>query len=80
MAPVLATLTVQLNNIWSKTASLTSTEWAVDVRRLPENVNLTLKILPLTEKDKSKIFMEFDMPTGIYEPDVKVIFDNIVYV
>lgn len=55
-------------------------KWIVDVRRLPEGANLTLKILPLTEKDKSKIFMEFDMPTGIFEPDVKAIFDDIVYI
>ena len=55
-------------------------KWIVDVRRLPEGADLTLKILPLTEKDKSKIFMEFDMPTGIFEPDVKAIFDDIVYI
>ncbi len=55
-------------------------KWIIDVSRLPSKARLVLKILPLTEADKAKIYMEYDMPTGVFAPDVRAIFDEQVYV
>lgn len=55
-------------------------DWVVDVRDLKANTSLVLKVLTLTERDKEKIYFEFDMPTGRMEPTVSAIFDTTAYV
>ena len=54
-------------------------DWIVDVRRLPEKSELSLLVLPLTEKDKNNIYFETDMPLGKYTPEVFAVFDEAVY-
>ena len=55
-------------------------KWIVKVSNLPKESELILKILPLTEEDKEKIYFEFDMPTGTHTPTVTAIFDDVIYV
>lgn len=47
-------------------------EWVVDVRNIPDTSALTLKILPLTEQNRSKIYLEYDIPIGVITPTVYV--------
>ena len=54
--------------------------WAVDVRRFDSESSFVLKILPLTEKDKEKIYFECDMPCGSIAPKVCGVKDEILYV
>ena len=54
--------------------------WAVDVRRAESEAKFTLKILPLTQKDKEKIYFECDMPVGSVAPKVCGVKDEILYV
>ena len=44
--------------------------WVVDVRKLQKPTDLTLKILPLNEENKQKIYFETDMPCGVVIPEV----------
>lgn len=55
-------------------------EWIIDVRNFAPGTEFALKILPLTEKDKEKIFFEYDMPIGNITPTVYGLTDEIVYV
>lgn len=59
---------------------LNGTDWIVDVRRIKKPDVLTLHILPLTEQNKEKIYMEFDMPTGTNTPEVYAVSDDVIYV
>ena len=34
----------------------------------------------LTEENKEKIYMEFDMPTGVHTPEVYAVSDDVIYV
>ena len=55
-------------------------KWIVDVRRLPQKCDLTLKILPFTQKDREKVLIENGMPIGTYEPKVNALFDETIYI
>ncbi len=39
--------------------------WYVDVRELAKPAKLTLKVLPFTENDRKKVYLEIHMPVGI---------------
>lgn len=54
--------------------------WAVDVRRFDSASKFTLKILPLTENDKKKIYFEYDMPVGSIPPKVYGVEDDVLYI
>ena len=54
-------------------------DWIVDVKDIPENKKLILKIVPLDERDKEKIYWEFDMPIGDFIPDVFVSYSDFIF-
>lgn len=54
--------------------------WTVNVKSLPEKSELVLKILPLNESDKEKVYFEYDMPTGVVVPEVYALSDETIYV
>ncbi len=55
-------------------------KWIIDVRNMPPETEFVLKILPLTEKDREKIFFECDMPIGNLLPTVYGLTDETVFV
>ncbi|MBE6571872.1 MAG: hypothetical protein E7656_06470 [Ruminococcaceae bacterium] len=55
-------------------------DWIIDVRSFAPETEFVFKILPLTKKDKAKIFFEYDMPIGNITPTVYGLTDKIVYV
>ncbi len=48
-------------------------EWLIDVRELPRPTDLILKILPLTEDNRNKIYFETEMAIGVATPTVRPI-------
>lgn len=45
-------------------------EWIVDVRDLPQNTTLTLKVVPFNEENRSRVYLEYDAPLADVVPRV----------
>lgn len=55
--------------------------WVCDLRAVDEGTPITLKVLPLSEENKKKIYFETDMPCGVREPRVYALLsDDIGYI